>query len=522
MTQVRNIPTVQQFEELSRPGTDDKIVGRGDDIAAKGSLGAFLAGSSARVAAMDNFITAVAAEYGQEVGKLAATMLAAPKAEHMALKGSMVRDVLAACRNETQRIQDYNRGMVGESSPAVIARLGQDIADQMHLDEEGLDTVKEFLERRLPQIIADSKEPLTESALMQALYAASSQDLGDLLYFMGASDKASNESITEQKQIFHDLPPLACLELSRALGSGQSELCMHVVRENLHAIQAAAGPGNPITRAAVLEGLSGAPVPADFDTANETAFKDELAQAVEAKLFGNRPNIPQENRGLVTTCIDMALSKNVSYDAIKAAMAGGRAITLEDFTGPISLGLGKYNLDDLDNTTDTLCRDLSRRGGLADSFANNSAFNSTITFNQPDGDPFAVNLSDPTTSVPMTDDQLAAYKGGSPNAVGTAIKDHALQLCNGNRRQAAALVAALGQQSMVWCRHVSPIIGSIAGSRSLGEHSPANFTVTRLESGVIEIAVRSLNPDRPQYSMTCHIQPDGSAPITMFEMGPPA
>ena len=44
-----------------------------------GKVGAFFSGQNARMAAMSDFIAAVNREYGDEIGNLAANLLAAPK-----------------------------------------------------------------------------------------------------------------------------------------------------------------------------------------------------------------------------------------------------------------------------------------------------------------------------------------------------------------------------------------------------------------------------------------------------------
>jgi hypothetical protein len=521
------MPTIRQFEALSQAGSDVNIVGRGDNLAARGGVGAFFAGSRARTEAMNSFINAVAQEYGQEVGNLAANLLAAPRAEGTALKGYMVADVLSACRGEAAKIQTYNRNLTAVSGQEAVNTLCADIAGKLNLpaDGDGMAAVKTFLERRVAGVAAGSKEPLNGDSLCRALYASANKELQDLFYFMGVNASARNADMETHKSLFKDLPPLTALELSKALGASDP-LNSGMALRSLDAIKAAAGQGNPITRAAVWTGLSGHPAPADLDGMSDADFSQRLSNEVIKPILADTPRLrgmdPQKRDLIVNTILGSALEQGLSLTAALECLQGRRAITLADYTAPQHVRLGAYDLNNLDSTESALGRDLCRRGGVG-SFPNNANFNSSITIRQSGGGSFAVNLSNPTLTVPMNESEMNAYKSMRGSPVTKALGEAALQLCGGNRKQAAALVAALGQQSMISCRAagVPNFLGTLAGARNLGEHSPASVEVRCLDNGDIEVKFQSLEPDRASYSMTCHVKPDGNVPIVGMEIREP-
>ena len=82
------------------------------------------------------------------------------------------------------------------------------------------------------------------------------------------------------------------------------------------------------------------------------------------------------------------------------------------------------------------------------------------------------------------------------------------------------MVGALGQQSIVWARFVSPILNVLTPKQVIGEHSPASIHAKRLENGDISVSMHTLDPNRTSYSISYLVKPDGSTPVTAIEIRP--
>ena len=69
-------------------------------------------------------------------------------------------------------------------------------------------------------------------------------------------------------------------------------------------------------------------------------------------------------------------------------------------------------------------------------------------------------------------------------------------------------------------RFVSPILNVFTPKQVIGEHTPASVFAKRLENGDISVSMHTLDPSRTYYSISYLVKPDGSTPVTAFELRP--
>ena len=525
MSEIRNYPSVNDFKQLADENSVVRFVSKNNEMFGTGKVGAFFSGQNARMAAMSDFISAVNREYGDEIGNLAANLLAAPKMQGRALTGSMVKDILAACSSEQSRIAEYNLKAAGQQAPEAVNQLLEEITAHRDLNESEKDTVQSFLEHNLGKAVSSLKDPVTADRLCKALREVTQQDLPELLAFIGKEEFPQSSDLASVKDTLSDLPPLIGYELGKQICSAQ-HVCLvaNYAKTHVNDILNAAGPGGEITREAVWKGLSGTnelPPDMSLDKMGAYDFNKALVNTViSSKLFASPEfsGLTQEGKEKGVAAVDSALDRGLKFDVAVSCLKGQHTITLADFSKPLHVDVAHFTKSMQDAETG-LVRDLSRRGGWAEGNANNRQFDSTINFEKKDGSTESISLTHPQKYI-LSDDDLENYKGLKKSSVSLQCCAQALQLCNGNELQAARLVGALGQQSIVWARFVSPILNVLTPKQVIGEHSPASIYAKRLENGDISVSMHTLDPNRTSYSISYLVKPDGSTPVTAIEIRP--